>query len=373
MNSKKIRVVHLTSAHPRYDARVFLKECCSLALNGFAVTLVVADGRGSEICKGVEIIDVGQSSGRLARMIVSTRRVYLKALELDADVYHIHDPELLPIGLKLKRRGKIVLFDAHEDIPKQILNKHYLQPWVRSIMSWCFARFERFACAHLDGVVTATPYIRDKFLAINRRSVDINNYPILGELENTVVWSDKSQEVCYVGNVALIRGIKELVQAMALTASSARLNLVGGFDEDGVKLEVASYPGWIRVSAIGVVGRQAVKEVLGRSVAGLVTLHPTPNYLDSLPVKMFEYMSAGIPVIASDFDLWKTIVDKNKCGLCVDPMNPQAIARAIDYLVDNPLEAERMGSNGKKAIHSTYNWSIEEKKLVNFYNLLSTA
>jgi glycosyltransferase involved in cell wall biosynthesis len=240
-------------------------------------------------------------------------------------------------------------------------------------MSWCFARFERFACARLDGIVTATPYIRDKFLAINTQSVDINNYPILGELESKVAWSDKSQEVCYVGNVAVIRGIKELVRAMNLTAPSTRLNLVGGFDEASVKFEVESYPGWLKVNAMGVVGRQEVKEVLGRSVAGLVTLHPTPNYLDSLPVKMFEYMSAGIPVIASDFDLWKTIIDENKCGLCVDPMNAQEIAHAIDYLLDHPLEAERLGSNGKKAILSTYNWSIEEKKLVDFYHLLSTA
>lgn len=364
------RVVHLTSAHPRDDIRVFLKECCSLAAHGHEVVLVVADGRGDEVRDGVTIADVGRSTGRLDRMFKVTRRVGRKALALDADIYHLHDPELLPVGLKLNRCGKKVVFDAHEDVPKQILGKHYLHPWVRRVLSWSFAHFERHVCKRLDGVVTATPYIRDKFLSINPRSVDINNFPMIGELESVVQWNDKADEVCYVGSIAQIRGVKELVRAMELTRTPVRLNLVGGFVEAHVEIEVRAYPGWQKVQALGVQDRQGVREVLGRSVAGVVTLHPIPNYQDALPIKMFEYMSAGIPVVASDFDLWRTIVQESGCGLCVDPMDPAAIASAIDHLVSHPEEAEKMGRNGRQAVLVRYNWAVEEAKLIKFYDEL---
>ncbi len=367
------RIVHLTSAHPRDDIRVFLKECRSLAARGHQVALVVADGRGDEVRDGITITDVGRSSGRLDRMFKATRRVYRKALALDADLYHLHDPELLPVGLKLKRCGKKVVFDAHEDVPKQILGKHYLHPWVRIVVSCCFAYFEHFACKRFDGVVTATPYIRDKFLKINPHSVDINNFPMIGELESAVPWTDKADEVCYVGSIAQIRGVKELVRAMESVNTPVRLNLVGGFAEAQVEAEVRTYAGWSKVNALGIHDRLGVREVLGRSVAGVVTLHPVSNYLDALPIKMFEYMSAGIPVIASDFDLWRTIVEESQCGLCVNPMDPFAIASALDYLVSHKGKAEEMGRNGRQAVLARYNWAREEAKLIDFYDQLLSA
>lgn len=364
------RVVHLTSAHPRDDIRIFLKECRSLARHDHDVSLVVADGRGDEMREGVRIVDAGRSEGRLGRMFAATRRVLEKAIELDADIYHLHDPELLPAGLKLKRIGKKVVFDSHEDVPKQILGKHYLHPLLRSILSRTFARFERYACARFDGVVTATPYIRDKFLSINAQSTDINNFPMVGELETSMPWREKAEEVCYVGSIARIRGIRELVRAMERTTPSVRLNLVGAFAEAKIEAEVKTYPGWSKVNSLGVLGRLEVRGVLARSMAGVVTLHPASNYLDALPIKMFEYMSAGIPVIASDFELWRAIVEESRCGLCVDPLNPTAVASAIDYLVRHPGEAERMGESGRQAVLSRYNWACEEAKLIRFYDQL---
>lgn len=361
------KIAHLSSVHARNDTRIFTKMCISTVSSGFSVYLVVADGKGNETKSNIDIIDVGVSNGRLDRIFNATRRVFKKALELDADVYHLHDPELIPVGLKLKKQGKVVIFDSHEDVGKQILCKPYLNRYVGKIFSLFYGVFERYACSKIDAVVAATPFIRDKFSRTNKRTININNYPIISELSNSVRWSEKEKEVLYVGAIARIRGIEEIVSALEYT-EGIRLNLAGSFCGNDFEKNIRKKTSWGKVNELGFLSRDKVHDVLARSIAGLVTLHPTINYLDSLPVKMFEYMAAGIPVVASNFPLWEKIINESKCGVCVDPLNPKEIADKIQYLVDHPVEAEEMGRNGRKAVADKYSWAMEEKKLISLYN-----
>lgn len=361
-----MKICHLTSAHPRFDTRIFVKQCMSLAKK-YEFYLVVADGKGNDKIQNVNIIDVGIFSGRKNRILNATQAVYSAALKLNADVYHLHDPELMPIGLKLKKNGKKVIFDAHEDLPNQIMSKHYLNKFSKKLLSFLVSKYESYACSKLDGIIAATPFIRDKFFKINKSTIDINNYPKLEEFSSIPKDTLKENQVCYIGGLADVRGIVEMVKAINLTESTAKLTIAGNFADKNLEKSVMAMEGWNKVNFLGYVGRDKIRNTLASSIAGLVVLHPTRSYLDSLPVKMFEYMCAGIPVIASDFPLWREIVDDAKCGLYVDPLSPLDIAASISYIHDHPVEAQQMGENGRKAVLEKYNWNIEEAKLFNFY------
>lgn len=364
------KIAHLTSAHQRIDTRIFIKECCSLAKN-YSTYLIVADGMGDDIKCKVSIIDVGLFNGRRNRMLRAPIAIFKEALKLDADIYHLHDPELIPIGLKLKKRGKIVVFDAHEDLPNQILSKHYLSKTKKNILSLLVRYYEKFSLSKFDGIVAATPFIKDKFSQINTNTVDINNYPRLQEFEVDYSVSKINNQVCYVGGVSNVRGITQMIEALSLTKQNITLKIAGNFEDTQLEKSVKRMSGWEKVNFLGYVGREDIQNILSQSVTGLVVLHPTKSYIDALPVKMFEYMAAGIPVIASNFSLWKNIIEENKCGICVNPLDPYDIARALDYLVQHPNEAIKMGRNGQNAVYRQYNWNNEERKLIEFYHKIS--
>ena len=359
-------VIHLTSVHPRYDVRIFLKMCRSLT-SEFRVSLVVADGLGDSERDAVHIYDVGPQSGiRWIRMTSTVRRVFDMASEMDGDLYHLHDPELIPIGLKLRKLGKRVIFDAHEDLPNQLKSKPYLGSFRRRALALGASAYENWALPRFDTVIGATPAITKRLSAINSSCENINNYPILDELSGEDKYAPRSREVSYVGGMSRIRGISYLVDAMDYTVD-VKLNLIGTFGDELLENEVKAKNAFRRVNYLGFMQRDEVRAILARSSAGVVTFLATPNHVDAQPNKMFEYMSAGVPVITSDFPLWRQIVEGSGCGICVDPTDPAAIGEAIQSLVDNPTHAREMGSRGRHAVAKKYNWANEEAKLLALY------
>lgn len=366
LSKPEARVCHMSSVHRRHDTRIFLKECRSLANAGYDVTLVVADGLGDETTEGVKIVDAGVRAGsRLSRFVRTTKRVYETAKQLDADIYHLHDPELLPWGRSLARSGKTVIYDAHEDLPRQALTKPYVPRLIRPLAEVSLEFVENSIARRLAGIVSATPGIHDRFSLVNESSVNVNNYPFADELFPSESSVDRENQACFVGAIKEIRGIRALINAFELV--EGKLVIAGRFSSAGLEEEMRQLPGWANVDYRGFLGREEVAELLAKSKAGIVTFLPAPNHVASLPNKMFEYMSAGLPVIASNFPNWKSIIEENDCGACVDPSDPKEIAEAVQNLFSDDEAVKRQGNNGREIVLGRCNWPIEEQKLLEFY------
>ena len=355
----------MTSVHRHDDVRIYHKEAKALRQKGFSVTILCPDYAGTDK-DGIRFVRVPMPKKRLQRIVVASHRFYKAAKATGADWFHFHDPELLGAGRRLTRFGRVI-YDVHEDVPRQILNKPYLKPWFAKIVSRFFERREMRIVKKLYGAVAAVPAIYDRLRNVCRNTVLVCNYPKLSEFEaaSFAPLEQRENSVCYVGGITEIRGLFEMLEAVVGT--DTKLILAGEFETEALYERAKQHPGWQNVEYLGFLGRKEVCDVLQRAKAGLVTLHPIPQYLISLPVKMFEYMTAQLPVITSAFPYWSEIVDDAQCGVCVDPLKPEEIRKAIDYIIRHPDIAREMGASGRKAVFEKYNWENEAQKLFLLY------
>ena len=365
-----LKVVHLSSAHYAADTRILYKECKSLANAGHDVTLLAQHDRDT-IVGGVKIKALQKPKSRWKRWTAGMWQVYRHVVELNADVYHFHDPELIPVGMWLSRRGKRVIYDAHEDLPNTFPYKYYIPAFTRKALGWLAGQIEDLAVKRFAAVVAATPTIAKRFCELNSNTVVVRNFPLPAELARgpNLPWKERPPLVVYVGTMSPERGFREAMAAMSLLPYNmrARLAFAGPITLE-LRSEINRLDGSDHTDVLGLLGRAEVASLLGRARVGLVPLHRMPNFLNALPIKLFEYMSAGLPVIASDFPLWREIVEDCGCGLLVDPLDTKGIALAIEYLLSHSEEAQQMGSRGRKAIERRYNWSTEERQLLALYN-----
>lgn len=370
---KIVKVCHLTSVHPVSDVRIFHKECKTLSLNHYEVVLIAPSGHDSMV-DNIKIKAVKTYKTRWERITKTTWELLLASLRVDAHVYHFHDPELIPVGILLKLIGKKVIYDVHEDYPHSIKgnDREWMPNLFRVPVASLVAIAERFGAKFFSGIVAATPTIAANFPL--SKTVIVQNFPITEVfiLKNDLPYKSRPHYLVYTGAISPLRGCRELIETMAILNPkiNAKLKLAGRFDPGEKELEMRNMPGWEKVDFLGWQPNEKVAELMGQCRVGLVTLHPTESYLKSYPLKLFEYMCAGIPVVASDFPLWREIIEGADCGLLVDPLDPVKIAEAIKWLLENPDEAEAMGRRGKQAVEEKYNWDIEKKKLLTFYESL---
>ncbi len=368
MKLKKPIVTHISTVHPISDVRIFHKECKSLVKSGFQVNLIITHDK-KEVIEEVTIIPLKQYDNRFKRMLIKPFKAFSEALKTRSDLYHFHDPELIPIGLLLKFFGKKVIYDVHEDVPSQIMDKHWISFYLRSLVSSVVKGIENISSRLFDGIVCATPYITDIFLKRNVNTINVNNYPLLEELADIQALSlQKRQDkvVCYLGSISKTRGICELVKA--LEGTDITLNLAGKICPTSLLEELEREKGWDNVVYFGHIGREKINQILGSSAAGICILHPTRSYIKSLPIKVFEYISAGLPLVVSNFAYWQELLVDFRDIYFIDPLDPVAIRKALIQVTQKGCVDRN--KDGIKAIQNLYNWTIEEEKLFQLYRKL---
>lgn len=366
-----MKICHMTSAHDSDDIRILKKQCVSLAKVDSNDVYLVAKGDSYEY-KGVKIIGVEvSSSGRLGRILKVSKAVYNTAVSVDADVYEFHDPELLLYAKKLKKLGKKVIFDSHENYSEQIMQKGYIPKYIRKIVKAIYSLIENNACKYIDAVLY--PSESSPYIGRVKECVPIFNTPMLDELEIKKDFSEKEDSVCCVGTLSEDRGIRVLVNACY--KAGVKLVLGGNFSPPSFEDELRAEDSFSIVDYRGYCDRQKVNDIYDECLIGTDTILNVGQYpyLDNLSTKVYEYMIMKMPYITSDFKYNKSIVDKYNCGVCVNPSDENAISEAISFLVNNKKTAREMGENGRRLVEKNLNWKFDEERLINLYEKLYNA
>lgn len=364
------KICHVTSVHSEEDGRIFRRACISSARAGYDTYLVE---QGESYCKsGVNIIGIGmpKKNNRLYRMTKFARKAIKAAIVTDADLYQLHDPELLPYALKLKKLGKAVVFDSHEDYTTQFKHKPYLPKPVAHILSWCYDKYSRHIFARIDGVTYpgntggTTPLDGQCKIV-----VPTDNLPWLEELYDKYDPTIKKEPrtVCYIGALDEDRGITDIVNASY--DAGCTLYLAGKFFSDEYRHRLESSKEFQCVKYIGIADRKQVLDILGKSQVGLCVLRDVGQYhkMINLPTKVYEYMSLGLPAIINESPYNKKIVDELGFGICVKSNDRKALADAIKALIEDDNKQTEMGKNGRKAIRERYCWDMAQNNLLGMY------
>ncbi len=370
----RAKVCILTSVHIPFDGRIFHKEAKSLVKAGYEVVLIAKHDK-AEVVDGVRVIPLAVPRNRIERMTKVLWRLFRLAVKENADVYHFHDPELMIVGLLLKVYRKKVIWDVHEHYPNSILDKFWIAKWLRRCVSKSFDLFERSVVRFFDYVIYTTPFVGARYKNLKVPSGRIENYPI-AELAGTFEKAPQ-EKIIYLGGMSPTRGLLEVVEAFSLVARqhpSWELQLVGSarpaLFEDELKALAKERGVAANVKFIPWVPYEEKEELSSQASMGIITFLPYSNNTSCLPNKLFDYMLVSLPVIASDFPLYREVVEPHRCGLIVDPERPEAIAEAMTYLIEHPTEARCMGENGRRAVAEQYNWGNESDKLLHIYETI---
>ena len=360
-------IVMLANGHPVFDTRIFVKEARTLVKAGYTVAIIIP-AQEDEERDGVSILSVPLRQKGWQKLLISPFNILRKALKQPSpSVYCIHDSDILVVGIALKLLGRKVIYDAHEDTPLQITYQHWLPRLVRKPYAILYFLIEKIAGWTFDRIIVAEPVIARYFPEKKTRLV--RNFPIAETFAGyqAAAYARRSTRLIHIGSLTAVRGLFEMLEAAQKASSKVQFEfLLGGkFSPSTLEQKVVSS---YNVNFIGWASYHQMVGLLFDSRVGIIIPHPVERYKTNYPVKLFEFMAAGLPVIASRLGESAAFVEEAQCGILVDPLDIDQVADAIAWLISNPVEAGEMGRRGQQAILERYNWERESRVLLEVYN-----
>jgi len=368
----------LTSVHNPLDTRIFHKQAVSLTKAEHDVTIIAHHDK-DETKNGINIKNIGTHDSRIERWW-NLQEVFTQAKTLNADIYHIHDPELLPVAVALKRStGSKIIYDVHENYHASILGKEWIPSLFRSFVAETFDVTEAELAQYFDGIIVASDEIHSRFNHHNN-VITITNYPLKRWLKDTnLVAQDRDEvQIVYCGKITRQRAIPELIEATKILSQYQDIELVIGGSYTTKKIQKIVEHEAKEHRAISTVGWlptiDDVIDLFYQSDIGAMLIKPDNEnqiYGAQRSNKTFQYMSTGTAIIGTAIGNWPKYIEKENCGECVDTESVADIVSGLNKLVENYDLRKKMGENGQSAVRERYNWENEETKLLDFYNQIS--
>lgn len=368
----KQNIVHLTTVHIRTDTRILYKEVQSLSKK-YKTTLIVADGKGNSVNENVEILDLGKPKNRIFRILFYGLKAMATIKKRNISCIHIHDPELIMISLLLKIRGYKVIYDIHELVYEDIRTKGWISSKIiKNCIAWIYKKLEKMAMKFFDGIVLAEDgykeYFEKNYKEFNNKIEYVRNYPIKKMFINSnkefPFPSGKENNLIYLGAISRDRGILELVNAMKFLDETFKLFILGKWNDDALLNECKKSEGWTKVDNIGYVKPDKISMYIQQSKLGMCTLHKIENFAYTTPVKSFEYLINGVPLVMTDFEYWEKFY--HGASIFVNPYNSKEVAKKIKTLVLDNNKIDDMAKKGYE-LANKHCWENEEIRLFKLY------
>jgi glycosyltransferase involved in cell wall biosynthesis len=373
MNNKKF--CQVISGYYRNDPRIFQRQCKSLTEAGFSVSILTNDDQPEETLEDISIYSTNNYWASRLRVLIFAKKQFLKrAIELDADIYQMHSPELLSLGIALRKAGKIVVYDAHEDLPKHIIEKDWLPRFIRKPLSFVVQNYMNTILQNYHAIISPHSHVVDNLKEINPNTTLITNFAKL--LPSKEIYLDeylqRKQIICYSGTVYLHSNQISILDALK-ELPDVTYNIAGYCSPDYLEV-LSKHESYKKLNYIGRINWADLAAFYKKARIGFVLIDYKLNLGGKRGTyavnKIFEYMEAALPIICSDYDLWQDIINEYNCGICVEPGNVKQLKDAITFLLNNPIEAYKMGQNGRRAVLQKYNWSTQHEVYINIFKEL---
>lgn len=366
----------LSSVHPALDNRIFYREARSLQRAGYQVTLMAVYPR-DEVKDGIEIIGLPRVPRWQRPLLWLT--LLRRALAVQADVYHFHDPELLLATPWLRLlSGKPTIYDVHEPHGEFIQIKEYLPAWLRGPLAGIFRRLEPGLARRQSALILADDCLADAYPDGPALRATLLNLPERSFVEQALAASrdlgERPPTVLHLGGHKKSRGTALMIEAFEAVVRempSARLRLVGPFSppdlEQEVRQDIARRGLQDAVEVVGHVPFEQVGDYLARASVGWLALQPLPKFQIGVATKLFEYMAYALPIVSSDLQPSRRVIQGGVNGYLATADDPAAHAEAILRLLRDPQAARAMGHRGQELVQTQYSWDAMEERLLALY------